>query len=144
MDNLKRLVLYKEKQYFEVAPTAQGIKENINIMPASLAKEVAAYLRRGLVLIEFVSPTPDPYSPVDLVRNVVFSDGVYFWDGIILHWVEKFKIRMPEEFMAHFDSAKSRPIPVDESDVARLLTAFKTADPLMVTGVGDLDDALKK
>ncbi|WP_064684553.1 hypothetical protein [Rhizobium bangladeshense] len=133
MDSPKRLVLYRERQYSDVAIHAQSIKENINTMPASFAEEVATYLRRGLVIIEFVSPTPDPYNPVDLVRNVVFSDGVYFWDGIILHWVEKYKIRMPEEFMVHFNSAKSQPIPVDESDVARLLAAFKTAEPLMVT-----------
>ncbi|PDT12604.1 hypothetical protein CO655_05630 [Rhizobium sp. M1] len=132
VENLKRLVLYREKQYAELMPITQSIQGNINTMPASLAKEVSAYLRRGLVLIEFVSPTPDPYSPADLVRNVVFSDGIYFWDGIILHRVEKYKVRMPEEFMAHFDSAKSQPIPVDESDVPRLLTAFKTAAPLMV------------
>lgn len=133
MEKPRRLVLYRERQYSEVAPIAQSIKVNMDAMPASLAKGVAAYLSRGLVLIEFVSPTPDPYSPADLVRNVVFSDGVYFWDGIILHWVEKYKVRMPEEFMAHFDAAKSRPIPVDESDVARLLAAFKIAEPLMVT-----------
>ncbi|MEB3046829.1 hypothetical protein [Rhizobium mulingense] len=129
----KRLILYRERQYSEFVPIAQSIKDNTNVIPASLAKEVQTYLSRGLVLIEFISPTPDPYCPTDLVRNVVFSDGVYFWDGILLHWVENYRVRMPEEFMAHFDSAKSRPMPVDESDVERLLTAFKIAEPLMVT-----------
>lgn len=103
----------------------------MNAMPIALAEEVAAYLRRGLILIEFVSPTPDPYCHDDMVRNVVLSDGVYVWDGVILNWVEKYRVRMPEEFMKHFYNSKAWPIPINNSDAPKLLAAFKTADPIM-------------
>ncbi|WFR98778.1 hypothetical protein [Rhizobium tumorigenes] len=131
MENLKRLFLYKERQNSPESLAAPSIEDNMNAMSVRLAKEVADYLKQGLILIEFVSPTLDPYSQHDMVRNVVFSDGVYFWDGVILHWVEKYRVRMPEEFMRHFYSATSHPIPVNDSDIPKLLAAFKTADPLM-------------
>ncbi|MBB3391052.1 hypothetical protein FHT82_003824 [Rhizobium sp. BK275] len=105
----------------------------MNAMPSALAEEVAAYLRRGLILIEFISPTPDPYCHDDLVRNVALSDGVYVWDGVLLNWVEKYKVRMPEEFVKHFYASKARPLPVDNSDSPRLLAAFNISDPIMAT-----------
>ncbi|WFS03141.1 hypothetical protein [Rhizobium tumorigenes] len=131
MENLKRLFLYKERQDLPASLAAPSIEDNMNAMPVRLAKEVAAYLKQGLILIEFVSPTRDPYSQHDMVRNVVFSDGVYFWDGVILHWVEKYRVRLPEEFMAHFYAATAHPIAVNDSDIPKLIAAFKTADPLM-------------
>ncbi|MGR9229520.1 hypothetical protein [Rhizobium leguminosarum] len=107
MENLKRLLLYKERQYSNQLPTAPSIEDNMNAMPTALAEDVAAYLRHGLILIEFVSPVPDPYCHDDMVRNVVFSDGVYFWDGVILYWVEKYRVRMPEETGAGEPGASS-------------------------------------
>lgn len=131
MSVLKYLVLYSERNYANDDVRAQSIVDNLYVLDPVLAGRIASYMRHGKVLIEFVSPIPDPYSPSDLVRNVVFSDGVYAWDGIILNWVEKYRIRLPEEFIAQVEAAGENP-ETDTLNVARLLEDFKSAERIMI------------
>ena len=60
-------------------------------------------MENAKVLIEFVSPTADPFNPEAFVRNVIYSDGDYVWDGIVLHWIEKYRVRLPNEFLEHVE-----------------------------------------
>lgn len=132
VEPLKQLVLYKERDYSGGSDHYPSIADNIGVLDATEAERIANYLRRGKVLIEFVSPTPDPYNPSDLVRNVVLSDGIYTWDGIILNWVEKYRIGLPKEFIDHVNTVYNS-IDVNFLDSKELLKEFKRAKRIMIS-----------
>ena len=69
----------------------------------SLAKEIVAYLESGSTILEFVSPTTDPYNSADQVPNIILTDGLYVWDAIIIHWIKKYRVRLPDEFLTHYE-----------------------------------------
>ncbi|WP_413208511.1 hypothetical protein [Rhodospirillum sp. A1_3_36] len=129
---IKKLFLYRERLYSNRPKYIESIEKNMYFLNTDEASFVASYLERGLIIIEFVSLTPDPYHNSDMVRNVVFSDGVYAWDGIILHWVKKYRIRLPVEFMRHIETSCNYNLPVKEEDAPELLDAYKLADPVWI------------
>jgi hypothetical protein len=107
MKNIKRLVLYRERAYSNRNPDYPSIVDNMYVITTEQANEICDYLEKDeYVLVDFVSPTQDPYNEKDFVRNSTFSDGVYAWDAIIIHWIRKYHVRLPNEFLLHLENVK--------------------------------------
>jgi len=126
MCKLKQLVLYREKNYSNRDVNIPSIEENMHVLSEGGCEKVLKYMWSGKVLIEFVSPTTDPYCPKDQVRNVIMSDGVYVWDGVIMNWVEKYKIRLPEIFLDHIDKSNNGVVEIKKSE-KELMKKFKSS-----------------
>lgn len=89
---------------------------------------VFEYMTNAKVLIEFISPTPDPYNPEVLVRNVIYGD--YVWDRIVLRWVEKYRVRLPNDFLEHVELRCGQDIA--DFDQQALLEEAKHPVPIFV------------
>jgi len=92
-----------------------------------LAEGILNYMKRGVVILEFVSPVPDPLGGGDMVRNAIFSDGIYAWDGIVMNWIYKYRVKLPDEFVRHYEAVKDLDLPVSEQDAERLFDEFRSA-----------------
>ncbi len=97
----KRLCLYKEKNYQNINHNHSSIESNKNFLDEDLTIEVLNYLKSGLELVVFVSPWNDPYDKNTSYPYGIYTDGLYIWDSTIIHWVEKYQIRLPKEFISH-------------------------------------------
>ncbi len=103
MDQLKHLILYRERDYGNGNSDAESVGDNLFGTDLQTSQRVLAYMKRAKVLAEFVSPTADPFNPEHPVRNIIYSDGTYVWDSIVLHWIEKYRVRLPNEFLEHVE-----------------------------------------
>lgn len=97
----KDIVLYRERAYDNRDESKPSIEDNLNKLSEETAKKVVAYLESGLVLREYVSPTTDPYDQKTRLPVVIYTDGEYIWDSIIIHWVAKYRVNLPETFLNH-------------------------------------------
>jgi len=105
---MKNLVLYRDRYYQDQPLSRPSIEDNKFKLSESLAYEIVAYLESGSTILEFVSPTIDPYNSADQVPNIILTDGIYVWDAIIIHWIKKYRVRLPDEFLTHYENMKSK------------------------------------
>lgn len=105
---MKNLVLYRDRYYQDQPLSRPSIEDNKFKLSESLANEIVAYLESGSTILEFVSPTIDPYNSADQVPNIILTDGIYVWDAIIIHWIKKYRVRLPDEFLTHYENMKSK------------------------------------
>ncbi len=102
-------MLYKEKIYENRDETKPSIEDNLNALSKEQAEKVAIYLESGHILLSFVSPTIDPFDQKTRLPVVIYTDGVYIWDSIIIHWVKSYRVKLPEEFLAHVSKHQTVP-----------------------------------
>ncbi|WP_410566762.1 hypothetical protein [Acinetobacter sp. H1(2024)] len=107
---MKNLVLYRERYYQDQPLNKPSIEDNKFKLSESLANEIVAYLESGSTILEFVSPTTDPYDSADHIPNIILTDGVYVWDAIIINWLKKYRVRLPNEFLIHYENMKNKNI----------------------------------
>jgi hypothetical protein len=125
VDKLKSLVLYREHKYNDRDFSHPSIENNKFILSEALAGELVNYLDSGVVLFEFVSPTTDPYNDSDVIPNKVLSDGVYVWDWVVINWVVKYRIRLPDLFLAHVKNQKKNKNLINGLNVVSLVNRLK-------------------
>jgi hypothetical protein len=129
---LTKLELFREKNFVSRDSSRPSIEGNIGCLDDNQASMVLSYMDRALTLIEFVSPIKDPYFTNDKVRYALFSDGTYVWDGIILNWVSKYRVKLPTEFLQHVEKNFNNVDSALALDESALLEASKTARILFV------------
>lgn len=96
--------------------------EALNEVPQDNEEKVAAYLRNGVCLGArggYVSDVLDPSSTVPLVPHL-YTDGTYLWRLDVAHYVEKYHLRLPLDFVRHMASMNWQPPTKEELDVSRL------------------------
>lgn len=131
MTVLKPLFLYRERGYSQLDESLPSIHDNMHFLSGGLADGILNYMKRGVVILEFVSPVPDPLGG-GMVRNVILSDGIYAWDGTIMNWIDKYRVKLPEEFVRHYEVVKDLDLPVSEQDAERLFDEFRSAPRVYV------------
>ncbi|WP_303749241.1 hypothetical protein [Stenotrophomonas pigmentata] len=132
MTVLRPLFLYRERGYSQLDESLPSIHDNMYFLSEELADGILNYMKRGVVILEFVSPVPDPLGGGDMVRNVILSDGIYAWDGIIMNWIDRCRVKLPGEFVRHYEAVKDRDLPVSEQDAERLFDEFRSAPRVYV------------
>lgn len=132
MQPLKNLLLYDERlsEEFRVGVSA---KDYCGLLSDDDAQMALRYMEGGLVLWEFVSPTIDPLGSGDDVRNVVVTDGVFVWDGLLRFWVSRYRIALPREFLEHVRTAGVADVESLAAQQAQLMDAFKVALPVVMS-----------
>ena len=78
-------------------------------------EKIVAYLRGGICLGArgcYVEDVLDPTSRLPLVAHS-YTDGTYLWRLDIAHYVEKYHLRLPPEFIRHM-AAMNWQIPAKE------------------------------
>lgn len=128
--NLKVLELYREKRFSDRLRRAPSIEGNIGALDDETASVVTTYMENAPILIEFGTDITDPHFTQDRVRYVLFSDGYYVWDGIILNWVRKHRVRLPREFTEHVIENVGNNDRLTSLNTGELLQAVKFAEPV--------------
>lgn len=133
MIKLKKLVLFREYNYANIMQDKPSIEDNKFVLPADLANEIADYLEdEKYLLLQFVSPTSDPYNPNEYVPHIICSDGTFAWDGVIIHWIRKYCIKLPDDFLYHFEQMKKNPVSSPDLKNSPLLELVKESELVYV------------
>ncbi len=131
MEQLKNLVLYREHFYEDRPLNKPSIEDYKGLLPVKLADDIIKYLESGYRLLEFVSPIEDPYNPEDKVPFVIFTDGVYVWDEVIISWLKKYRVQLPREFLEYFDKINKKTVDHDSIPIG-LSGLLKEAEEIFV------------
>lgn len=85
-------------------------------------EKVVAYLRNGICIGArgcYVDDVLDPSSRVPLVAHT-YTDGTYYWRLDIAHYVEKYHLRLPSDFISHMASMNWKPPTKEQVDIDAL------------------------
>lgn len=101
---LKFLAVYRERFTDTNISSQPSIENYKDLLTNEFVGEILKYLESDDYLqLEFVSHTQDTYSG-DSIPFFIYSDGVYVWDTTLIHWVKKYRIQLPREFLEHFNT----------------------------------------
>lgn len=103
MNKFRKLILYREYSYAEKDLSKPSIEDNKFVLSEKTTETAIKYLESGKILFEFISPTTDPYNELDVIPNKLLTDGTYVWDGIIMNWIQKYRVRLPISFLEHIE-----------------------------------------
>jgi hypothetical protein len=99
-----------------------SIHERLSDFPQEHEAEIVGYLRGGACLGAaacYVSDALDPSSRVALTPHL-YTDGTYCWRLDIAHYVEKYHLRLPADFIRHMAGRNWRPPPENEINLSEL------------------------
>ena len=132
MEKIKWLVLFKERAYQGDNGAPESIEDHMYVLSEEYAEEIVDYLESAHVCCEFISRTYDPYDETDLIPHIIYSDGVYAWDGIIINWVKKYRVRLPDEFLYHVKQMGGEPDQSTNLNISELNVNLKEAERVYV------------
>jgi hypothetical protein len=109
-----------------------SMKEFFSPGPWEMQDKVPAYLRGGYVLGYLMgADLPDPFDPGARANPLIegklegganpMTDGTWFWPAGLIYFVEKYNLRLPQEFVEHAAATGWR---VDREAVARGLYEY--------------------
>ncbi len=107
---LKPIVRFREFPFGTVHDPS--MREFLAAVPAADEDRLLAYLRSGHVLaIPMGADLPDWFDRADRANPLIggqreggatpMTDGVWFWPAGLIHFVEKYHVRLPREFMEY-------------------------------------------
>jgi len=91
-------------KYEEFAPGMgfPSIKEDLHKEPYKSKDAVLKYLRKGKVHMVTASKISDIFSGKPTNEELVYmDDGKYSWSSKIPYYVDKYNLRLPEDFEKH-------------------------------------------
>lgn len=142
MIKMKLLTLYRERIYSKNHSSLQSAYDNMNYICGDEIYEIVNYIENGITILEFVTPIHDLIDKDYLIPHTYYTDGVYIWDAMLIHWIKKYKIKLPEEFLIHINNAKNNPLHnahlKDELNTKNLIAGLKSAERLGFSENGDV------
>jgi hypothetical protein len=122
---LKAVVHFREFPFGTIADPS--MRQFMAKDPWEHQAEVLAYLRSGHVLgLPMSADLPDWFDPSARANPAIESghkggvtpmtDGVWFWPAGLIHFIEKYNVRVPQEFIDHAASHAWR---VDRASVSQ-------------------------
>jgi hypothetical protein len=90
--------------------------------PQDNEDKIVAYLRNSVCIGGrggYIPDVLDPSSRVPLSAHP-YTDGTYFWTLDLAHYVEKYHLRLPPDFIAHMKSRNWRPPTEEQVDLSSL------------------------
>ena len=91
-------------KYEELAPGMgfPSIKKDLQKEPYETKAKILEYLRNGNVHMVTASRIVDVFTGTTVNSELVFmDDGKYSWSSKIPYYVEKYNLRLPEDFERH-------------------------------------------
>ena len=110
--------LYRDHEPARLFPS---IREATADIPQEHEREIVAYLRGGVCVGArggFYEDVLDASNPTGLLRHT-YTDGTFIWTLDIAHYVEKYHLRLPEEFVRHMASRGWCPPTLEDVDAER-------------------------
>lgn len=119
-DPLKNVGYFKELHHGD--PNGPSLREAVRAKAAPAEDRLAAYLKQGGVLATTGSTVSDVLSDDDapIARLEILTDGEWNWPADLAYYVERYHVRLPEEFVEHVASRDWSPPALSDDDLAAL------------------------
>lgn len=62
---------------------------------------ITNYMLNCTVIRQWLSSRPSPFEKNEYILSQDWTDGVYYWDELIIHCINKYNIRLPTNFKEH-------------------------------------------
>lgn len=98
---MKLIPPFKEQFSIEYDNDFASISKNMNVLPDTDVDIIVNYLSSCTVVDEWLSAVPDPIDMSIKVPNRYWTDGTYYWDEMLIHLVQSYKIKLPSDFILH-------------------------------------------
>jgi len=96
-------------------PDGPQLRSVVSKSPHQNEDRIVRYLRSGVLFIATPGFVEDVLAPGQIIGSAhIFTDGVWVWPGDLAHYVEKYHVRLPAEFVAHMED-QNWTIPNEES-----------------------------
>lgn len=101
MTKLKRVGFFKELPHGD--PHAVSLSESINQLNGDLVKSATDYLDTGTLFIASPGLARDFLSEnKEIIGTLgILTDGVWAWPADLSYYVNKYKVGLPTDFLAH-------------------------------------------
>lgn len=101
------------------------LKEVVEIDGSYQASRIIAYLDSGHPILDVMESTPDPLSPGVFVRGgaSILTDGKWVWRYDLHHYVDRYRVPLPAEFVRDAAAANYAVPRVDVSNLRELSIA---------------------
>jgi len=108
------------------------------------ADELACYLRSGVVVLGVMEIMPDVIDGSLVAESAsLLTDGSWYWRQDLAHYVEKYHVALPTDFIDHVTSVGTSEVAVAELDVvaAQMAVAvdWSGGDPFAGSEIPPLD-----
>jgi hypothetical protein len=80
---------------------AISLAQNTEMLSEEDAHLISGYMNSCIVIDEWLSNVKDALTNKLNVPSKTWCDGTYVWDSLHIHYVEKYRVRLPLEFIAH-------------------------------------------
>ncbi|MES9906172.1 MAG: hypothetical protein ABW168_26270 [Sedimenticola sp.] len=80
---------------------AISLAQNSEVLSDDEALLISNYMSSCVVIDEWLSNVKDALTNKLEVPSKTWSDGVYVWDSLHIHYVKKYRARLPLEFVGH-------------------------------------------
>jgi hypothetical protein len=80
---------------------AISLAQNTEVLSEDEALLISDYMSSCVVIDEWLSNVKDALTNKLEVPSKTWCDGVYVWDSLHIHYVKKYRARLPLEFVVH-------------------------------------------
>ncbi len=91
---------YKEDEGAKCSSSI-SLAQNLDFLSQEDAQIISAYMESCVVIDEWLSNIKDPISGRLEIPSRTWSDGGYVWDSSHIHYVKRYRVRLPDEFVEH-------------------------------------------
>lgn len=91
-------------KYEEFSPNMgfQSITESLDTEPYDGKKEILEYLRKGNIHMVTATRIKDIFTDKQTNEKLVYmDDGKYSWTSRVIYYVDKYNLRLPNDFEQH-------------------------------------------
>lgn len=92
---------------------------------------VAAYLCAGVGVVDVMEATADPLNPGKFINGgpSLLTDGKWAWRLDLVHYVERYGVGLPAQFLADVAAWRGNPLVATEKQRAATMSVFGWTQP---------------
>jgi hypothetical protein len=97
-----------------------SLRDALSSLPQDNEEKIVLYLRQGVCVAaigRYLEDVLDPSCRLPLCRHL-HTDGTYLWRLDVAHYVEKYHLRLPREFVEHMTKLNWQPPREEQLDLA--------------------------
>jgi hypothetical protein len=105
MKLLKKVGFFRELSYGD--DNGLSLRESINSFPQENEDKTAKYLKNGVLFIACFGVTHDilDESSDFTTEPHILTDGTWAWFNELSYYVEKYHVKLPDDFLVHMESS---------------------------------------
>jgi len=115
---MKRIAVYLEQhpkwRHTPLSSKLVCVRDSIDALSDLDAEKYSTYMDSCIKLVEWVSPLQDPLDPNIQVPDALYTDGAYFWDGMLSYFVKSYSADLPSEFKKHIETKQVNVVNVED------------------------------